>query len=170
MIINIKHHILEEGIVDHLKNNYGKYGAGLAGAGVAGTYAAGKGLLGVEAQDAVQDFGAEASENLHNAATANGITAKLQAANEVFSRPDNILSNWDQNTNTYDIQHNIQKENALAHAQDITSDAIKNVTSMDQEPDKTNFMVRHPIVSAGLAYDNLAAHVTPYTDYVKSKI
>ncbi len=169
MIIDIKNHIIEEGIVDHLKNNYGKYVAGLAAAGTAGTYAAGKGLLGVEAQDAVQDFAGEASADLHNASTANAITAKLQAANEVFSKPDNLISNWDHNGDTYDYQHSIQKENALSHAQDTASNVIKKVTSMDQEPDQTNFTVRHPIVSAGLAYDNLAAHVTPYTDYIKNK-
>jgi len=169
MIYDIKKHIIEEGIVDHVKNNYGKYAGGAAAAGLAGTYAAGQGLLGVEAQDAVQDFAGVQSANLHNDAIANATTSKLQAAHEVFSRPDNIVSNWDNNEDTYNYQQTIQKENLLAHAENAAANGLDKLTSMDQEPDKTNFMVRHPITSAELAYDNIKAHVTPYTDYIKNK-
>lgn len=161
MQVNIKQLLLEGKVLDHMKRNWGKYTTGAVGAGLGGIYAAGKGALGVDAQDAVQDWAGEAAGDLENAARYNNTQASLDAAKETFSRPDNLLTNWDKNSDTYDFQRSIQKEGYLANAQNGLARGIRHLTSMDGQPDTSNFVVRNPVTSAGLQVDKGLAYIKP---------
>ena len=55
MIIKVKQTLIEEGVVNHFKQNYGKYLAGTGALGLGALNLAGRGYLGVENQDYVQD-------------------------------------------------------------------------------------------------------------------
>lgn len=160
--VNIKQILLEGKVLDHMKRNWGKYTTGAVGAGLGGVYAAGKGAFGVDAQDAVQDWAGETAGDLENDAVYNNTRASLDAAKETFSHPDNILTNWDKNQETYDYQRGIQKEGYIANAQNGLAKGIRHLTSMDGQPDTTNFAVRNPITAAGLQTDKGLAYVKPF--------
>jgi len=159
MKIQIKK-ILQEGkVLDHLKRNWGKYSTGAVGTGLAGTYAAGQGMLGVDAQDAVQDWAGKASDNLENAAIENDAKASVDAAKETFSKPDNLLTNWDENRNTYNFQRNLQKEKYFADAQKGLAKSIRGLAGITHSPDTENFIVRNPLTAAGLKVDKVLAPI-----------
>jgi hypothetical protein len=160
MTINIKEHLLEEGIVDHLKNHKGKYFAGLAGAGL--LKAGAEGYLGVEAQDSIQNFAGEAAGKLENDAVYNDTNSNIKAMTQVFSKPDNLLSNWDENANTLKIQKAINPQYWKSLGEDTLAKGIRGVSNMDQQPDTTNFVVRNPLTAGKLAIGNVTSHVKPF--------
>lgn len=152
--------ILQEGkVLDHLKRNWGKYSTGVVGTGLAGTYTAGQGMLGVDAQDTVQNWAGKVAGDLENSAIENNTKASVDAAKETFKKPDNLVTNWDENRNTYDFQRNIQKEGYFANAQDGLAKSIRGLTSMNGSPDTANFVVRNPLTAAGLKTDEILAPI-----------
>jgi len=160
MKIEIKKILLQEGIGQHLKNNWKKYAAGATGIGT--LKAASNGYLGVDAQDAIQNFAGENAWDLENKARYNNINSSLNAAKQVFSKPDNILTNWDNNENTYKIQKVLQPGTWSSVAQNGLAKGIRGVTSMGQSPDKENFIVRNPFDSASLGIQSGTAYVKPF--------
>ena len=162
MQIQIKELLLEGRVTDHLKRNWGKYTTGAVGTGLAGVYAAGQGALGVDAQDAVQDWGGETAGDLENYAHENKVKATRDAAIETFSRPDNIISNWDENKETLDFQKGIQKETHIGNAQEALASGVRGLTGMSGEPDQTNFVVRNPDIAGRLQMDRGIGYVRPY--------
>ncbi len=162
MEIQIKELLLEGRILDHVKRNWGKYGAGATAAGLGTVYAAGQGILGVDAQDTVQDFGGEVSQDLENSAIIDQGYNSRDALIKTFSRPDNLVSNWDENKETLDNQKNIQSEEYTSQIKNTLADGIRKITNMDGEPDQTNFMVRNPGLAAKLQMDRGLAYVKPY--------
>lgn len=159
MKINIKTHLLQEGVVDHLKRNWGKYTTGAAAAGLSGLYAAGQGALGVEAQDAVQDFGEYTAHDLENAAVKNTMQGYKDAAVEVYSRPDNLIGTTGEHT--LDTQNLIQKEHYLAAAQNGLAKGLRGITSMSEEPGSSNFAIRHPLDYTSMKATELKNTVQP---------
>ncbi len=160
MKIKIKKILIEEGVVDHLKNNWGKYATG---AGAVGAFsAASNGYLGVDAQDAIQNLAGKYAGNLENESNYNNIKSNLDAGIEVFSRPDNLLTNWGNNEETYKIQKMIQPRTWGGEIQGIAANGIRQATSMDQSPDTANFIVRNPLVTAKLAAENIASNIKPF--------
>ena len=160
MKVEIKKHLLQEGVVDHMKRNWKKYAGGTA-AGLGGVYAAGQGVFGVDAQDAVQDFGEEKAHHLENMADKNTIQGYKDAAWETYTKPDNIFGNEGEADRTLMQQNLVQKEHWAAAAQDGLAKGIRAVTGMDEEPDKSNYILRHPINYMGLKADEVSSNVKP---------
>lgn len=140
--------ILKDGY-NHLKNNYGKYATGAA-AGAAGlTSVAGEGLLGVEAQDAVQNTLGKAAWDLENRANANHIKGYKDSAIEVLTRPDNIL-NPDNTMDDIKYQNYLQKEHYLGAAQGGLAKGLRVISGTRGSPDDSgdvDFVIRNPITS-----------------------
>lgn len=158
MKIEIKRHLIQEGVIDHLKNNWGKYAAAAAAAGT--LHAAGAGYLGIVPQDAVQSFGAKMAGGLENDAVGNNAQGLEDAAYETYSRPDNIFGPGD-NDGTFTYQNMMQKEHQLANLQNGAASAIRTATHINGSPDTTNFYIRHPLVSSKLAIDGAAQSMRP---------
>lgn len=158
MIIEIKKHLIQEGIGEHFKNNWGKYAAGAAGAGA--MYAAGHGYFGLIPQDAIQTLGAKTAGALENKAIGNDMQGLEDAAYETYSRPDNIIGPGD-NKATFQYQNFIQGEHQLSNVQDAAASTIRKLTNISNSPDTVNFYIRHPLVSSQLQYEGAKQYLKP---------
>lgn len=161
MKIEIKKHLLQEGVIDHISRHRGKYalGAGLA-AGIGGVYAAGHGAFGVGPQDTVQDWGSVNAKELENKAVGNNAQGYEDATYETFLRPDNVFGPGD-NDATFAYQDAIQKEHMTANMQNATAGVIRGVTGVTDTPDTTNFIIRHPLTSMQLKMSELGHAIKP---------
>lgn len=164
MKIQIKKQLLQEGVVDHLKRNWGKYALGVGAAG--SIYAAGQGAFGVEPQDEVQDWGANVANQLENRAQGNNVQGYEDAAYETYLKPDNIYGKLTDDPTfdtspTFAYQNALQKEHQLANLQNGTANAIRSLTGTEGNPDTTNYIIRHPIDNIGLKADEYARIIKP---------
>jgi len=163
MKIDIKKYLLEEGIVDHLKNNYGKYIVGGAAGALGATYAAGQGYLGVDAQDSVQDYIGDVSQNLKNEARYHDLNSTIDSIKDVTYKPDNIINpeNYDNYKEMLTTQKMINPETWEGKSKLLLSKGLSKLGNIEGPPETTNFTIRNPIVSSGQAIDNIRANVNP---------
>lgn len=158
----LKKQLILEGFIDHLKRNKGKYSAGAGlGAGLGATYAAGQGHLGIGPQDFVQDTVGKAMDRLKADAVYDKQLANRDAFIDVYRKPDNILYN-DSNAEDYEYQKNFQPGTYSAYLKNVVGDSGKKLVGLDKEPDDTNFIIRNPAHTAGIAYDSASNFIKPW--------
>ncbi len=163
MKIEIKKTLMEEGIVDHVKNNWGKYAGGVGAAGLGATYAAGQGLLGVDAQDAVHDSGANLIMGLKTGAAHDETEADVSSTIDVLKRPDNILGP-NKLSDTIDYQHNIEPGTYTSPIKDAAGNAVAKLTGLDSANEQINYGIRNPMDAGKLAGRYSVGHLTGAID------
>ena len=148
MIIKIKQHLIEEGIVDHFKKHYGKYlaGAGVLGAGVGALNLAGKGYLGVENQDFVQDHVVPVVHDMR----AESLMDKNQAVINSYSkaiRTDNVLGPEEVASTAYK-QSFVEPGTYTSAVKNSAAGVLAGISGLDRT-EAINYAIRHPVDSLG---------------------
>ena len=168
MIYQVKKHLIEEGIVDHVKNNYGKYltGAGIIGAGIGAANLAGRGYLGVENQDKIQDFVVPIVHNLN----AEALSDKFQADVDSYTKAiktDNVLGP-EAVADAAEKQSYVEPGTYTSAIKHGAANVLSGITGLNRT-EAINYGIRHPIDALGRGLHYGAKGIEGVADGVADK-
>lgn len=148
MIIQVKKTLIEEGVVDHVKRNYGKYLAGVGALGLAGgaLNLAGRGYLGVDNQDFVQDHVVPIVHDLRAEALTDGNQAKINSYAKAI-RTDNVLGP-EEIASTAQKQSYVEPGTYTSAIKNTSADMLAKISGLDRT-EAITYGIRHPIDALG---------------------
>ena len=148
---------------NHIQNNRGKYGAALgAGVPLAGIKLGSNGYLGTQAQDTIQNTAGNTVRALDSSAYYDKIKGDIDAGIAVYKKGDNLLYNpAEENQKLLIADRIFQHENVPYLAKTGASKFVKMLTNIDEQPDKTNYIIRNPLKELNyqkdLTYNSIGA-------------
>jgi aromatic ring hydroxylase len=146
MIIKVKQTLIEEGVVNHFKQNYGKYLAGAGALGLGALNLAGRGYLGVENQDYVQDKIVPIVHDLRAGALMDDNQSTINSYAKA-AKIDNILGP-EELSDTANKQSYVEPGTYTSTAKNTAASLLSNISGLDRT-EAINYGIRHPIDSLG---------------------
>lgn len=143
--------------IDHVRNNRGKYGIGAGLVGAGGAVKLGStGLFGTQVQDTIQNASGDAVRALDASAAYDKTKANADAHLAVYKKSDNIIYNpEDENAKLLTADKILQKENIPYLLKKGASNLTSTLTGVEEDPGKTNYIIRNPGSEAGFQVDTI---------------